>query len=75
MGRTCRRQSGRSSRQASDTDVVPAEGSPILKSAMSGKFGRVTVNVRKEVKMGALHKVSMWDFVQVAVVVTRVLGD
>ncbi|KAI5313143.1 hypothetical protein L3X38_042317 [Prunus dulcis] len=26
-----------------------------------------------EVKMGALHKVSMWDFVQVAVVVTCVL--
>ncbi|CAL2249709.1 unnamed protein product [Prunus armeniaca] len=37
--------------------MVPAEGSPMLKSAMSGKFGRVTVK----------------DFVQVAVVVTRVL--
>ncbi|KAI5344565.1 hypothetical protein L3X38_012442 [Prunus dulcis] len=27
----------------------------------------------KEVKVGGLHKISMWDFVQVAVVVTRVL--
>ncbi|KAI5345227.1 hypothetical protein L3X38_013104 [Prunus dulcis] len=27
----------------------------------------------KEVKVGALHKVPMWDFVQVAVVATRVL--
>ncbi|CAL2229628.1 unnamed protein product [Prunus armeniaca] len=31
------------------------------------------VKVAEEVKMGALHKVSMWDFVQVTVVVTRVL--
>ncbi|BBG97237.1 hypothetical protein Prudu_006291, partial [Prunus dulcis] len=27
----------------------------------------------KEVKVGGLHKVSMWDFVQVVVVATRVL--
>ncbi|CAL8125444.1 unnamed protein product [Prunus armeniaca] len=58
-GRACIRQSRRSSCQASDTNVVPAEGSPMLKSA--------------EVKVEGLHKVSMWDFVQVAVVVTRVL--
>ncbi|CAL8162571.1 unnamed protein product [Prunus armeniaca] len=32
-----------SSRQASNTGVVPAEGFLMLKSAMSGKFGRVTV--------------------------------
>ncbi|CAL2276645.1 unnamed protein product [Prunus armeniaca] len=31
VGRTCRRQGGRSSRQASDTDVVLVEGSPMLK--------------------------------------------
>ncbi|KAI5333428.1 hypothetical protein L3X38_023559 [Prunus dulcis] len=58
MGRTCRRQGGRSSRQTSDTSVVPAEGSPML----------------KEVKMEALHKISMWDFVQAAVEVTRVIA-
>ncbi|KAI5323516.1 hypothetical protein L3X38_032588 [Prunus dulcis] len=29
----------------------------------------------REVKIGVLYKVSMWDFVQIAVVVTRVLGD
>ncbi|KAI5323280.1 hypothetical protein L3X38_032352 [Prunus dulcis] len=28
----------------------------------------------KEVKVGALHKVPMWDFVQVVVVAARVLG-
>ncbi|VVA39652.1 Hypothetical predicted protein [Prunus dulcis] len=37
--------------------MVPAEGSPML----------------KEVKVGGLHKVSIWDFMQVAVVATRVL--
>ncbi|CAL8174158.1 unnamed protein product [Prunus armeniaca] len=42
VGRTCRRQGGRSSRQASDTGVVPAEGSPMLKSAICGHFGRIT---------------------------------
>ncbi|KAI5319377.1 hypothetical protein L3X38_039085 [Prunus dulcis] len=41
-----RRQSGRSSRQASDTDVVPAEGSPMLKSAISGNFGTVSLEIR-----------------------------
>ncbi|CAL2276635.1 unnamed protein product [Prunus armeniaca] len=44
VGRTCRRQGGRSSRQASDTSVVPAEGSPMLKLAICGNFGRITVN-------------------------------
>ncbi|KAI5350401.1 hypothetical protein L3X38_003292 [Prunus dulcis] len=43
-GRTYRRQRGRSIRQASDTGVVPAEGSPMLKSAIIGSaiggFGR-----------------------------------
>ncbi|KAI5342893.1 hypothetical protein L3X38_010769 [Prunus dulcis] len=47
----------RSYRKASDTGVVPAEGSPMP----------------KEVKVGALHKVPMWDFVQAVVVATRVL--
>ncbi|CAL2257837.1 unnamed protein product [Prunus armeniaca] len=42
VGRTCRRQRGRSSRQASDIGVVPAEGSSMLKSAICGNFGRVT---------------------------------
>ncbi|CAL8168922.1 unnamed protein product [Prunus armeniaca] len=45
----------------------------MLKLARSSNFGRVTVKVRKEVKVGGLHKVLMWDFVQVAVVVIRVL--
>ncbi|CAL8153010.1 unnamed protein product [Prunus armeniaca] len=43
VGGTCKRQGGRSSRQASDTGVVPTKGSPILKSAICGNFGRVTV--------------------------------
>ncbi|KAI5351109.1 hypothetical protein L3X38_004000 [Prunus dulcis] len=47
----------RSNRKASDTGVVPAEGSLMP----------------KEVKVGALHKVPMWDFVQAVVVATRVL--
>ncbi|BBH02478.1 Bifunctional inhibitor/lipid-transfer protein/seed storage 2S albumin superfamily protein [Prunus dulcis] len=59
---------------ASETGVVPAEGSPMPKSATSGNFDRVTVKVRKEVKVGGLHKVPMWDFVQVVAVATRVLG-
>ncbi|CAL2270995.1 unnamed protein product [Prunus armeniaca] len=42
-GRACRRQSRRSSRQASDTVVVLAEGFPMLKLVMSGKFDRVTI--------------------------------
>ncbi|KAI5323844.1 hypothetical protein L3X38_032917 [Prunus dulcis] len=46
VGRTCRRQGGRSSCQASDTGTVPAEGSPMLKSAICGNFGRVTVKIR-----------------------------
>ncbi|KAI5343069.1 hypothetical protein L3X38_010945 [Prunus dulcis] len=37
-GRTDRRSRGRSSRQASNIGVTPAESSPMLKSAMSGKF-------------------------------------
>ncbi|CAL9000881.1 unnamed protein product, partial [Prunus brigantina] len=41
VGRTCRGQEGRSSRQASNTGVVPAEGSPMLKSAICGNFGRI----------------------------------
>ncbi|CAL8086991.1 unnamed protein product [Prunus armeniaca] len=40
-----RRKQGRSNRQASATGVVPAEGSPILKSAsICGNFGRKSEN-------------------------------
>ncbi|CAL8168794.1 unnamed protein product [Prunus armeniaca] len=56
--RSCKRKQIRSNRQASDTSVVLAEGSPML----------------KEVKMRVLHEVSMWDFVQTIVDVTRVRG-
>ncbi|CAL8137178.1 unnamed protein product [Prunus armeniaca] len=41
--RICRRHEGRSSRQVSDTGVVPAKGSPMLKSAICDNFGRVTI--------------------------------
>ncbi|CAL2247571.1 unnamed protein product [Prunus armeniaca] len=54
---------------------------------MGGKIGRAIVRVieklplftwvlfpiYREVKVGGLHKVSMWDFVQIAMVVTHVL--
>ncbi|KAI5334016.1 hypothetical protein L3X38_024149 [Prunus dulcis] len=58
-GRTCRRQKGRSSRQASDTGVVHVEGSPILKSAISDNFGRVTVKVR-QLKASAIGSFGRW---------------
>ncbi|CAL2249566.1 unnamed protein product [Prunus armeniaca] len=35
-------------------------------------FFLVTVPIYREVKVGVLHKVPMWDFVQVAVMMTRV---
>ncbi|KAI5334928.1 hypothetical protein L3X38_025061 [Prunus dulcis] len=80
-----RRKQGRRDRQASDTGVVPAEGSPLLKlSSICGNFGRVTVKVKSSypfflwhcsLKMGVLHKVSMWDFVQTIGEVTRVHGN
>ena len=67
--------------------MVPAEGSPMPKSVTGSNSGRVTVKVGewslrftwvlfpiyREVKVGALHKVPMWDFVQAVVVATRVL--
>ncbi|ONI00031.1 hypothetical protein PRUPE_6G063800 [Prunus persica] len=34
----------------------------------------MSLSVGKEVRVGGLHKVPMWDFVQVVVVATRVLG-
>ncbi|KAI5311973.1 hypothetical protein L3X38_003969 [Prunus dulcis] len=57
------------------------------KSVTGSNSGRVTVKVGewslrftwvlfpiyREVKVGALHKVPMWDFVQAVVVATRVL--
>ncbi|CAL9019234.1 unnamed protein product [Prunus brigantina] len=36
-------------------------------------FTWVLFPIYREVKVGGLHKVSMWDFMQVAVLVTRVL--
>ncbi|CAL2230595.1 unnamed protein product [Prunus armeniaca] len=56
---------GRSNRQASGTGVVLAEGFSMLKSASAGYTRNWGEN---------LHKVSMWDFVQITVVVTRVQG-
>ncbi|KAI5335969.1 hypothetical protein L3X38_026103 [Prunus dulcis] len=57
------------------------------KSVTGSNSGRVTVKIGewfsrftwvlfpiyREVKVGALHKVPMWDFVQAVVVATRVL--
>ncbi|KAI5334661.1 hypothetical protein L3X38_024794 [Prunus dulcis] len=57
------------------------------KSVTGSNSGRITVKVGewslrftwilfpiyREVKVGALHKVPMWDFVQAAVVATRVM--
>ncbi|KAI5321480.1 hypothetical protein L3X38_030551 [Prunus dulcis] len=57
------------------------------KSVTGSNSGRITVKVEewslrftwvsfliyREVKVGALHKVPMWDFVQAIVVATRVL--
>ncbi|CAL2265599.1 unnamed protein product [Prunus armeniaca] len=43
-----------SSRQASNIGVVPAEGSLMLKSAMSGKFDRVTVKIRQSGASGGV---------------------
>ncbi|CAL2229949.1 unnamed protein product [Prunus armeniaca] len=71
-----------SSRQAPGTGVVPAEGSPMLKSAKKGNFCRVIGKGRKvvtsltrvlspfyrEVKVGGWCRFSMWDSVQVAAV-------
>ena len=67
--------------------MVPAEDSPMLKSAKKGNFCRVIVKGRKvvtpftrvlfpfyrEVKVGGWCRFLMWDFVQVTVVVTRVM--
>ena len=67
--------------------MVPAEGSPMPKSVTGSNSGRVTVKVGewslrftwvlfpiyREVKVGVLHNVPMWDFVQASVVATRVL--
>ncbi|CAB4310391.1 unnamed protein product [Prunus armeniaca] len=49
------------------------EGKPKKKKVKEVRNERELIN--KEVKVGGLHKVSMWDFVQVAVVVTHVYGD
>ncbi|KAI5335981.1 hypothetical protein L3X38_026115 [Prunus dulcis] len=43
-----------------------------LNLSLSGFSGQLPTSLG-EVKVGALHKVSMWDFVQVVVVATRVL--
>ncbi|CAL2247131.1 unnamed protein product [Prunus armeniaca] len=56
-----RRWDRRNDRQASDASVVPAKGSPMLKSARRNESG-------------SLHKVSMWDFMQTIVVATCVQG-
>ncbi|KAI5353740.1 hypothetical protein L3X38_006636 [Prunus dulcis] len=39
----------------------------------SPRFTWVSFPIYREVKVGALHKVPMWDFVQAIVVATRVL--
>ncbi|KAI5317933.1 hypothetical protein L3X38_037640 [Prunus dulcis] len=41
----------------------------------AGKRAETLGEVGWEVKVGGLHKVSMWDFVQVVVVATRVLEE
>ncbi|KAI5323901.1 hypothetical protein L3X38_032974 [Prunus dulcis] len=65
MGRTCRRQSRRSSRQVSDIGVMSTKGSPMLTSAISGKFGRVTVKVR-QLRASTVGSFSSWELRQVS---------
>ncbi|CAL2277954.1 unnamed protein product [Prunus armeniaca] len=59
------KKDGRSNRQASGTGVTPDDGSPMLKLASMGYTRR---------ENGILHKVLMWDFVQITVVMTCVQG-
>ncbi|KAI5327760.1 hypothetical protein L3X38_027156 [Prunus dulcis] len=65
-------------RQTVDAQNGPAtiESNLVIRGARSsaGKSAEALGEMGWEVKVGALHKVPMWDFVQAVVVVTRVLG-